>query len=306
MDYNGICTKQFPVYESTAQGATGSGNNFNLGTTPAQKKGLEAVKTEVYGVNMSVVTYSDDGGKLAKSKEELQKVCTAENEGFKSVNLSVNPSKSYVVYWSRSKQKTLDTIDQMIEVSDSDNEYTNQITLDGENVPIANLKTETNGKVKMLGQKRDFNDPNDFRMYHFKDRIIIFNSVRNKLYFQRIIGDRMALQIQTQMYVIKIRSAIIFGLTTVGMVKKHYKEIDSERCVYDMFLRTNNFSESANFTNVESVGRHPLYEAWVKALARMFAESAVRFKRYLKHGKCVPKSKRERLKNKLLKMEQKV
>ncbi len=79
-----------------------------------------------------------------------------------------------------------------------------------------------------------------------------------------------------------------------------------EWCVYDMFLRTNNFSESANFTNVESVGRHPLYEAWVKALARMFAESAVRFKRYLKHGKCVPKSKRERLKNKLLKMEQKV
>eukprot|EP01083_Nonionella_stella_P074993 203610_1 len=66
-----------------------------------------------------------------------------------------------------------------------------------------------------------------FITYHLQEKLKTFNYLRNNMYFTKLIGDRMPVNIQMQFYLSKIRMAFIYGIKIINLKKTNYTKIDS-------------------------------------------------------------------------------
>ena len=76
-----------------------------------------------------------------------------------------------------------------------------------------------------------------------------------------------------------------------------------EWCVYGLWVRTNNLTESMNFVTSQLFGKHPIYQEWVKQLALQFAHSVVKYNQYKQWKETNRRKPKEIQKNKLLQNE---
>ena len=208
--YEGIFSEPCPVNDGNPQGRPDSGPFFNLITEPIIRKCLEALKTISFDNNFSCSSFADDGIKIATTLRRLQKLIDTEANEQKKYNLKCNAKKTVICKYSRHKKAREEFKSER------------DIVMNGTNIVWT---TEMN-KAKFLGFKLDFNQL-DFLSNHREEKLKTFKSIRHSLYFKRIIGYKMPIDIQIRYYLKCVRPAFLFGIRCIDTSKTKMNNINS-------------------------------------------------------------------------------
>ncbi len=155
-------------------------------------------------VNMSASQFSDEGMKITRNKEQLQLLYNTENKVLKEINLTTNAKKSITFTVTRNAKVLKDILLKRNQIA---------LKLNEQKIPIGNKLIIKNGKMKILGIWRDFNDLCDFKRIHIDKQIEHFEKINKKLYLTGIIGSDLPIEIQKNFYLQKVRAAVTYGLT---------------------------------------------------------------------------------------------
>ena len=210
--YNGIHSLQIKISEGAPQGHNEGGHLYNIYTNPTLKGVLSIIKTYVYDTNISAVYYADDGMKVALNIEDLQNAINIESHILYQWNLDTNPTKSKIVKFTTSKKIKENIFNKELD-----------LIMNGEKLKWDAIKSNI---INFIGFDLNFNIRN-YMKYHLKQKLIKFKYLKKKLYFNNTLGGGIDIEIQTTLYKVKIRMAMIFGLKSIFLNQTDYKELNS-------------------------------------------------------------------------------
>ena len=204
--YKNKHSERVEIKNGLPQGHTSGGPIYNIYTNSILNKTL-IVKTICYNKNNSSYYYADDGIKLALNTNDLQCSYDFEYDESKKWNLLTNSNKSNIAKYSRNKSIK--------------NQFINdpKIKINNNNIPENNTFT-------LFGYKHNF-DMLNFTKSHILNKINTFKKLKNMLYFKRIFGSKISLKTQRKMYLKKIRTAILYGLSITNLTISEYKKLDT-------------------------------------------------------------------------------
>ena len=211
--YNNIHSELIEINNGAPQGHNESGPIANIYLNPILIKCLQNTKTICYNKNVSAINYSDDGFKLATSLISTQCLVDTEAINLHKINMSSNATKSKIIYYQRN-----------CNLPPPINHY---ITMNEKQIMIS----KANNYAKILGFDLDFNSKN-FTNYHIQQKIVRFNRLRKRLFYNKLLGDMMNIDIQMSFYSKKIRMAFMYGFRSILINNTNYKKIESVQNKY--------------------------------------------------------------------------